>query len=390
MSRCPTPFLLKKHTPHSLPKSCQIGRLQGAAAWPRSSSPTKKSTEYRQKSMALAHVYIEHLFEPPKHIHAHRCQIIGDPYASASELEGIPDGYKIEVKAIAGDYMYRCRELTTACKGEAEWRSLLLEVPIRRLVKLLGSDVLTTSASDKPWLAALKPCRPSVQELFASLTIPRLMSPGDSASSSFNFNNPPQPPEPNESTATTTTTVTSADESDLNNPLTTPKPDISIGLNRSSFQELHQGLLVELQDTKQLLSEPHAVQLGLHFPFLLAEAKGLATSGNMIGAENQAAVGGACALRILDSLASLGSEVTELPPVIFTISVEGPVHELSIHYCIEGKYHMTVHRTWRTTLERDNLEFIVAIARIIYWGANSFRDTIVTKMDLIIESLCVV
>jgi hypothetical protein len=31
---------------------------------------------------------------------------------------------------------------------------------------------------------------------------------------------------------------------------------------------------------------------------------------------------------------------------------------------------MTVHRTWRTTLERDNLELIVAIAWIIYWGAN--------------------
>jgi hypothetical protein len=179
-------------------------------------------------------------------------------------------------------------------------------------------------------------------------------------------------------------------ENDPSNPFTNPKPDISVSLDQSSFPELHQRLLAKLQDTRQLLGEPHAVQLGLHFPFLLVEAKGLTTSGNMIGAENQAAVGGACALRILDSPASLCSEVTELPLIIFTISTEGPIHELSIHYCIEGGYHMTVHRTWRTTLERDNLEFIFAIARIIYWGANSFRDTIITKMDTNIASFCAI
>jgi hypothetical protein len=179
-------------------------------------------------------------------------------------------------------------------------------------------------------------------------------------------------------------------ENDPSNPFTNPKPDISVSLDQSSFPELHQRLLAKLQDTRQLLGEPHAVQLGLHFPFLLVEAKGLTTSGNMIGAENQAAVGGACALRILDSPASLCSEVTELPLIIFTISTEGPIHELSIHYCIEGGYHMTVHRTWRTTLERDSLEFIFAIARVIYWGANSFRDTIITKMDTNIASFCAI
>jgi hypothetical protein len=367
----------------------------------RSSSPTKRSTEYRQTTMAFAHVYIEHLFEPPAHIHAHRCQIVGDPYEGAIEFEDIPNTYHTEIRAIAQEYLGRCRELTKTCKGEAEWKSLLLAGPVHRLVTLLGSDMLMTSASDKPWLAALKPRQPSLQELFSSAS-PQFMPPGRASSSfgssqnlpgttstptAFNYNTAPPQAEPSESTVTTTTTVTSIDENDTSSSLTTPKPDISIGLNRSSFKELHQRLLADLQDTGRLLSEPHAVQLGLHFPFLLVEAKGLTTSGNIIGAENQAAVGGACALRILDTLASLGSEVTETPPIIFTISTEGPIHELSIHYCIEDKYHMTVHRTWRTTLERDNLELIVAIARIIYWGANRFRDTIVTNVDMITKSL---
>jgi hypothetical protein len=366
----------------------------------RSSSPTKRSTEYRQNTMAFAHVYIEHVFELPPHVHAHRCRIVGDPYGGASELEDIPDKYNAEVKAIAQEYLGRCRDLTKTCKGEAEWKSLLLAGPIHRLVTLLGSDMLMTSASDKPWLAALKPRQPSLQELF-SLAAPRLMPSGGASGSfgaspnpagttstpaAFNYNTPPPQAEPSESTVTTTTTVTSIDEDDTSNSLTTPKPDISVGLNRYSFEELHQRLLADLQHTGRLLSEPHAMQLGLHFPFLLVEAKGLTTSGNIIGAENQAAVGGACALRILDSLASLGSVVTEPPLIIFTISTEGPIHELSIHYYIEGSYHMTVHRTWRTTLERDNLEFIFAIARIIYWGANSFRDTIITKMNTNIES----
>jgi hypothetical protein len=368
----------------------------------RSSSPTKRSTEYRQNIMAFAHVYIEHIFEPPPHIHAHRCRIVGDPCGGASELEDIPDKYNTEVKAIAQEYLGRCRDLTKTCKGEGEWKSLLLAGPIHSLVKLLGSGMLMTSASDKPWLAALKPRQPSLQELF-SLAAPRLMPSGGAYSSFesslnppgttstpavFNYNTPAPQAEPSESTVTTTTSVTSIDEDDASNPLTTPKPDMSVGLNRSSFEELHQRLLAELQDTGRLLSEPHAVQLGLHFPFLLVEAKGLTTSGNIIGAENQAAVGGACALRILYSLASLGSEVIEPPPIIFSISTEGPIHELSIHYCIEGDYHMTVHRTWRTTLERDNLEFIFAIARIIFWGANSFKDTIVTKINTNIERFC--
>jgi hypothetical protein len=151
--------------------------------------------------MAFANVYIEHLFEPSVHIHARCCQIIGDPYGGASELEGIPDSYKIDVKAIADEYLYRCRELTTICKGEAEWRSLLLEGPIRCLVELLGADMLTTTTSDKPWLAALKPRQPSIRELFALLANPRLMPLGgtllpqsyDSIPSSFGTSLSPGP-----------------------------------------------------------------------------------------------------------------------------------------------------------------------------------------------------
>ena len=57
-----------------------------------------------------------------------------------------------------------------------------------------------------------------------------------------------------------------------------------------------------LQDDCRVLSEPHQAQIGLRFPFLVVESKGGAAGGNMIWAQNQAAVDGACALNILGDL----------------------------------------------------------------------------------------
>ncbi|KAF2844081.1 hypothetical protein T440DRAFT_410872, partial [Plenodomus tracheiphilus IPT5] len=173
---------------------------------------------------------------------------------------------------------------------------------------------------------------------------------------------------------------------DSNNPLTTPRPDILVGLAWHSFTELHQVLLGEWQDNGHLLSEPQLVQHGLHFPFLLVEAKGLATSGNMMGAENQAAVGGACALNILNALQHLEPS-SPLARIVFSISTEGPLHQLFIHYYIDGKYHMTVHRAWRATLQRDCIEFVLALARIIQWGEGEYRNAVVASLTRVVERL---
>jgi hypothetical protein len=132
-------------------------------------------------------------------------------------------------------------------------------------------------------------------------------------------------------------TYSTIEDPDPSNLLTTPKPDIVVGLARRSFSEVHQALLGEWQDKAKLLSEPQLVQHGLHFPFLLVEAKGLATSGNMMGAENQAAVGGACAINILRALQNLEPHFP-LPHIIFSISTEGPLHQLGIHYIVGGQY----------------------------------------------------
>ncbi|KAF3029143.1 hypothetical protein E8E12_000455 [Didymella heteroderae] len=332
--------------------------------------------------MAGAHVYIDQM-DPPTEIDELCRRIIGDTYDNARELSGVPVELKEQVRNTASDYLDRCKELARDAKGEAEWKSALLDGVFRPLVKLFGQDMLATSASDKPWRTELKPRPPSLRDLLSST--PRLgVTAGipATAPTSFDLTGRFTSTEPSETTTETseTTAVSTIEDPDSSNPLTTPKPDIVVGLARRSFSEVHQVLLGEWQDKAKLLSEPQLVQHGLHFPFLLVEAKGLATSGNMMGAENQAAVGGACAINILRALQDLERHFS-LARIIFSISTEGPLHQLGIHYIVGGQYHMTVHRAWRTTLGRDCTEFVVALARIIQWGGDQYRNEITASLQ---------
>ncbi|KAF1949666.1 hypothetical protein CC80DRAFT_555136 [Byssothecium circinans] len=73
--------------------------------------------------------------------------------------------------------------------------------------------------------------------------------------------------------------------------LSTPKPDICIGLAHGWFPTNHQPTL------NYLKTDPHASVMGLHFPFLIFKAKG---NADLFGAQNQATVGTTSMLRILD------------------------------------------------------------------------------------------
>lgn len=135
-----------------------------------------------------------------------------------------------------------------------------------------------------------------------------------------------------------------------------------------------------------MLSESQLVQQGLHFPFLIVEAKGLATSGNMMGAENQAAVGGACATRILKALQERDPSFTHAR-IVFSVTIEGPLHQLFIYYPFGGGCYMTVHRAWRATLQRDCAEFVLALARIIQWGESEYRSAVAASLARAVERL---
>jgi hypothetical protein len=189
--------------------------------------------------------------------------------------------------------------------------------------------------------------------------------------------------------------------------ISTPKPDITIGLAHAAFVPQHQRRLIDHQASGSILSDPHAADMGIRFPFLIVEAKGLSLNGSLISAQNQAAVSGASMLKILKDLSyqavcnasmdpdsgfqtlDLGStsssptsaELQSTLALCFSIVTEGPVHELWVHFEHEGAFHMECLQSWRTTRERDARELVHFLARIMEWGKGSLKDCIVTKLD---------
>jgi frataxin-like iron-binding protein CyaY len=159
-----------------------------------------------------------------------------------------------------------------------------------------------------------------------------------------------------------------------------------------------------LQDDCRVLSEPHQAQIGLRFPFLVIESKGGAAGGNLIVAQNQAAVDGACALNILADLERVAAQIKsqldycqsnqedlmgrpggedKASMIVFSVTTEGPLHEIWVHFRVGDAYHMTCHRAWRTTRREDAKEFVQALARIVEWGKRGFRENILSLLGQI-------
>ncbi|OGM48062.1 terminal deoxynucleotidyl transferase [Aspergillus bombycis] len=139
-----------------------------------------------------------------------------------------------------------------------------------------------------------------------------------------------------------------------------PRPDISVGLSDGILadslelakgRDIAQILLLDMQDISMLISDPHVICSGLRFPFLIVETKAGATGGNLYQAQNQAAVGGSTALLILKRLSDLrdlnrenqdcvveaSNQSDQATPDIklnmaFSITTEGPIHELWLHF----------------------------------------------------------
>ena len=192
-----------------------------------------------------------------------------------------------------------------------------------------------------------------------------------------------------------------------------PRPDICIGLSDNSLvQDLEpergtfaaRSFLFDLQDTATLISDPHATPLGLRFPFLIVEAKAGATGGNLYQAQNQAAVGGSSALQVLRNLSKLthaqnlemeiqeDSEASTTPyqslsdvrsDIVFSITTEGPIHELWLHFRRpnEEDFYMCCIGTWRTTVKDDSLNFLRYLSAVLRWGNGKFRQSILGALQ---------
>jgi len=208
-------------------------------------------------------------------------------------------------------------------------------------------------------------------------------------------------------------------------PIKTPRPDISIGidvtaltsaLSSQGFDILEaQRFLRQLQNSTvhrepdgpqepMLISTPSLLATDLAFPFTVVEGKAYSTGKQVFEAENQAAVAGACGLKIQPCLDELvkkatctpaqgqpptGSHVLPTPPkgqpaLFFSICTEGPIHELWGHWADSRRglhrFHMKLLRSCHAVLLEGVEDFIVAVDNVLRWGAGPFLESVVDRL----------
>lgn len=377
----------------------------------RTPSPSKKPTpqSYRCGNMQEVGVYVDRLGQLPPAVDGQARRIFALQSwneEAQPEIEGQtqPDT-QAPLAALAARYQAESRLNARDCSLEGNWK-ISIAAAVRQIAGL-APGTLCTDSSEKVWLPDLKPTSsaldglqeaggeggngshtPSAASVRSGSTLVDFncpadisFSPIDTANTSFPSPIPSLPPSGHSSTyshsLTSTTTFNTSDPYYIS----TPKPDIAVGLAHGAFTPLHRRHLYQHQANGTILSDPHAAYIGMRFPFLIIETKGLSLNGSLVSAQNQAAISGACMLRILKDLDETTNMHSTDPPLCFSIVTEGPTHELWVHFEHEEAFHMEVLRSWRTTFLRDAWEFVQFLAKIIEWGGGRFREGILERLD---------
>lgn len=388
------------------------------------SAPSQRSSgstaHYRYRHLRSAQVFV-HSPSPPAEI-----QTCIDAIVKAK----VSEERRTKLLAISQRFHEGCAEVVRAAVGEDD----CLNVLYIALQAMDRSKLIIREKTD--WQAELKPTiRPSafdlslldgyqqqeVNDIWArprkrqqqqtglgyispqpSKTGTSFDTPGDNAIGSETLPPPGSAPHP------------TTDKYD--SPIKKPRPDMTIGLKYTalasalSSQNLNNDDAVQFLDLLQtsmvrrqpngpeepmLCSGPMHRDSDLVFPFAVVEGKAYSTGKPIFEAENQAAVSGACGLKILlclDELvknASTSSDVLPTPskstlPLLFSICTEGPVHELWVHYTIiengVRKFNMRLLKTCHGMLLEDVVGFLVAVDNVLGWGTGEFLDGVVERL----------
>jgi hypothetical protein len=148
-----------------------------------------------------------------------------------------------------------------------------------------------------------------------------------------------------------------------------------------------------------LIPVPAPRALDLAFPFAVVEGKAYSTGKQIFEAENQAAVSGACGLKIqldLDNLVDRGATGSDAlpttsntePPLFFTICTQGPIHELWAHWTlVEDDVRMFGSKlldSCNTLLLEQGEDFVVGLNNIGLWGLGPFMKSVVERLGGIV------
>lgn len=216
----------------------------------------------------------------------------------------------------------------------------------------------------------------------------------------------------------------------------TPRPDISMGIvlralvSALSSQDLNEVeaelFLGDLQAEKErqepdgleepmLISAPAPRASDLVFPFAVLEGKAYLTGKQISEAENQAAVSGACALKMQLRLDELAKRATAKPskdqpptssdglpallkgqlpklrppsenqiPLFFSICTEGPIHQLFVHWTEvnygKRQFNMRLLKCVHGLLPTDMENFFVKVDNVLRWGTEHFLESLVVRL----------
>ncbi|KAH8724205.1 hypothetical protein GQ44DRAFT_740633 [Phaeosphaeriaceae sp. PMI808] len=336
LETCPTDsdsdIMAAPPTPRSASVSSRRGRRPSkhSARASRTPSPSKRPSPqtYRTQNMSYAGVLIDDLIELPQEVERRVRHIL--------EVESLED--------VIGTTEHGSQLATHVKRFLDQSRHNARSSCLFSLMGDLAQGNVQCHTSEKLWNADLKPSPPGVAQ------------PGTEAADPFY--------------------------------ISTPKPDIVVGLEDRAFAPTHRVRLAKHQSFGSILSDPHTAAMGLRFPFLITETKGLSLNGGLVAAQNQAAIGAACMLKILDDLenqAALPMTPTSpaAPQLCFSITTEGPVHELWVHFRLGEATHMQNIRAWRTTHQRDVRELVYCLARILKWAEDDFMKKIQEKLDVL-------
>jgi hypothetical protein len=193
----------------------------------------------------------------------------------------------------------------------------------------------------------------------------------------------------------------------------TSRPDISMGIQlaalisaiasqdllkaqaRKFFTWLESEMVRHEKDgplEPMLISVPAPRALDLAFPFAVVEGKAYSTGKQLFEAENQAAVSGACGLKIqldLDNLADREGTTTSKtePPLFFTVCTQGPIHELWAHWTLveDGvrMFKSTLLDSCNALLLEQGEDFIVRLDNMCLWGLGPFMESVVKRLEMV-------
>ncbi|OAL34130.1 hypothetical protein AYO20_06585 [Fonsecaea nubica] len=205
-------------------------------------------------------------------------------------------------------------------------------------------------------------------------------------------------------------------------PIKTPRPDITVGIKEESLisalsiltpQYLNKTaakrFLNKLEDTMipserggsmepLLIAVPTQRGSDLVFPFAVVEGKAYSTGKQVFEAQNQAAVSGACGLKMQLCLNELVKRSTSdfalpsstiQPPLFFSICTEGPYHELWANYThLEDgvqKFKMKLLKICNGVLLDSVDDFIVAVDNVLRWGTGQFLKSVVERLGKVVN-----